>query len=114
MEVECAGFPEKRKGWSQDSFLDELLFLPALCLVEGEQYKRGVLQLLLEKAAPGSSACGAGPILFLPGCVFLPSGPVRQGESCLPPGDGSHLHLSVISPGSVGVGPLLPPGLPVK
>lgn len=40
-------FQSNGKVGPQDSFLDELRFLPALRLVESEQYKRGVL---LEKA----------------------------------------------------------------
>lgn len=75
---------------------------------------KGVLQLLFVKADPGSSACPAWLIAFFsPGYVFLPSGPVRWGESrCL--WDWPYLHLSAVSPGSVWAGSLLPQGFSLK
>lgn len=33
MEMECRGFKKQSEVWSQDSFLDGMLFLPALCLL---------------------------------------------------------------------------------
>lgn len=42
MEMECRGFKRQSEVWSQDSFLDEILFLPSLFLLRtAEQYKGG-------------------------------------------------------------------------
>lgn len=56
MEMECRGFNRQSEVWSQDSFLDEILFLPSLfllCRLSGT--KGGVLQLQLPKAPPTHS-----------------------------------------------------------